>query len=202
MERIDWQKNMRDAVKMIRGGTRLPMLFFYDPEEEGSMKLIAETLCDDRVIKIIAREFATVRYDTAESEGLVRGLHINLTPTFVITDDAGTELERWVGYLPAKELMAQVLLSKALAALHIERFSESITLLEELVDEHPNSELIPEAKYFIGAASYSKDGDNDRLCRISEELEKNFPKSMWTKRASVWADIGLRKSFGNYSDKE
>jgi len=199
MAQIRWRTGIKEAMEEISGGTRLPLLFFHEAGEDGSRKLIEETLADDGVARLIEREFGPVDCDTGSDTELAERYRIDWTPTFVVTDEQGDELERWVGYLPPADFMAQAMLSKALADFHIGRYTETIGLLEELVEKYPHSELVPEAEYYTGAASYRECGDMVKMSRASEDLSRKFPDSLWTKKCSIWAHKGPRRAFVDYN---
>jgi hypothetical protein len=200
MKGICWRKGVKKAVKEISGGTRLLFLFFHRPECEGSRKTIDEVLMDRSVIDLIERETAPVMINAAESVDLVKKYRVDWTPTFVIADERGNELERWVGYLPTKDFMAQMTLSKGLAAFHLERFSEAEREFEMLIEDYPDSELVPEAEYFLGVAGFKKNGESDRLFRACHTLIDRYPDSQWTKRCSPWSHMitESRRTFVGY----
>ncbi len=187
MKGICWRKGVKEAVKEISGGTRLLFLFFHRPECEGSRKTIDEVLMDRSVIDLIERETAPVMINADESVDLAKRYRVDWTPTFVIADESGNELERWVGYLPAKDFMAQMILSKGLAAFHLERFAEAEGEFEKLITDYPDSELVPEAEYFLGVASFKEKGDTYRLTMACHTLIGKYPDRQWTKRCSPWS---------------
>lgn len=186
MGRIEWRKNLTEAMDEIRGGTRLPMIFFHRNGCEGSAKTVNETFNDDRVVSLMERECAPVMCNADENTELAKKYHVDWTPAFVITDEDGTELERWVGFLPADDFIEQALLSKGLADFHLERLIEAQGELEELIEEHPSSEHIPEAEYFLGALNFKVTGDRTKLIDVCKELTIRYPDSTWTKRCSIW----------------
>lgn len=196
--KLIWRKNQAEALNEIVGGSRLMLLFMYRPDCQGSMKMLNETFMDDKVCGIVERETVPVICNIEENEKIAKERHVDWTPTFILTDGYGNELERWVGYLPPTEFMAQLILSKGLAAFHLERYTEAISLFEELADEFPGSELMPEAEYFIGAANFKLTGDTERLAEVCHLLNTTHPDSPWTKRCSIWAHDRLNTPFIGY----
>lgn len=197
---MNWKKNIKDARTEVEGGTRLVLINFYSTDDEGSMKMLNETLKDEKVTTLIEREAAPVLCNIAEAAGIAKEYRIDLTPTFVLADENGRELERWVGYLPAKEFREQLILSKGLAAFHLERHSEAVREFEELIEEFPDSELKPEAKYFLGAAKFKLTGKTDDMIDIYHTLMIEHPESIWAKRCSIWARTEREfKPFVNYT---
>jgi len=199
MSGLIWKKTIQEAIEDISGGTRLALMFFHDPDEEGSKKTMLETMSDPNVIKLIERDFSPVMVNMKESRDAVKLRHIDWTPAFVVCDETGAELERWVGYLPAEDFKAQAILSKGLAALHLGRHDEATALFEELISEFPASELVPEAEYFLGVACYKDKGEADKLAEVCHELSSKYPDSLWTKRCSIWAHMNIRRPFVDYN---
>jgi TolA-binding protein len=200
MKGICWRKGIKEAVEEISGGTRLLFLFFHRPECEGSRKTINEVFNDQSAIDMIEREAAPVMINAAESVDLAEKYRVDWTPAFVLADEKGNELDRWVGYLPVKDFMAQLTLSKGLAAFHLGRYHEAECEFEMLIDEYPDSELVPESEYFLGVAGFKENGETEKLARVCHTLIDKYPDSQWTKRCSVWSHMILesRRPFVGY----
>jgi TolA-binding protein len=190
MSNIEWRKNIEEACEEIRGGTRLLLLAFYASEDcEGSRKTMEEVFTDQSVSRLVERTTAPVKYDVLESKDMAGRYRIDMTPTFVIADDKGMELERWVGFLPPQEFGEQLMLSKGLAAFHLQRYKEAIREFEEIVSDHPSSELAPEAEFFLGIAGYKDSGDTEILAEACDILKTNYPGSLWTKKCSAFSHL-------------
>jgi TolA-binding protein len=58
--------------------------------------------------------------------------------------------------------------------------------LQHLIAEYPKSDAAPEATYYLGVSRYKRTDNAKELKKVVHELEKNFPQSEWTKRASVY----------------
>ncbi|MBI2400148.1 MAG: thioredoxin family protein [Deltaproteobacteria bacterium] len=84
MNRITWKKNMTEALNEVKGGTRLPMIFFFGQECEGSKKMINEVLTDEKVAVAIERETAPMMVDVDKDRELARRFKVEWTPAFVI----------------------------------------------------------------------------------------------------------------------
>ncbi len=199
MSRLNFRKNIQEAGHEVRGGTRLLLLVFSSAEDESSLKTFTETLEDEKVIKVLEREVAVVSMDMEKNKKMAGKYNIEWIPTFIVADESGNELERWVGYLPPVEFIEQLMLSKGLAEFHLKRYREAIREFEVLVDEYPDSELVPEAKFYLGAASYKENGTTDAFDDACEMLTTTHPESIWTKKCSVWAHPSKqRKPFVGY----
>lgn len=198
MKLINWRKNEAEALNEIKNGTRLLLRFLYSPVCEGSKKTMEETFNDEQVAKVIERDTVPVMINIDEKKELGRKYRADWTPAFVIADEEGRELERFVGYLPPKEFIAQLLLSKGLADFHLERYREAVALFEELIDVCPDSELVPEAEYFIGASNFKVTGSAESLGEVCHTLNTKYPESLWTKRCSIWAHMPLHRPVVGY----
>lgn len=199
MKNMEWRKNIAEAASEISGGNRLLLMLFYG-DDESSVRTLNETLTDDRVVSIIEREAAVLKFNTDEHRELAEERHIDWSPTFIIADESGRELERWVGYLPPQEFIEQMILSKGLAAFHLERLEEAASEFEELVAEYPDSQFVPEAEYYLGATAFKQTGTTDAFGDACEMLSRTHPESIWTKKCSVWAhQTKYKKPFVGYN---
>ena len=201
MSGIEWRKDLQKAQEEIRGGSRLLLLFFNGGvTDEGSKKLEEETLMDEHVQKLVERECLPMQFHVQKDQEISNRFHVDWTPALILADENGNEVERFVGYLPPKEFMAQIILSKGLSVFHLGRFAEAKALFEEIVEEFPDSELIPEAEYFLGAAKFKESGDTYALGEVCHTLMTKYPDSTWTKRCSVWSHVytASRKPFEGY----
>ena len=182
----EWKRDLKTAMAEADGGTRLPLLIFTAKDCEGSQKTLNEVLTDDAVTAAIERETVPVMVDIETHKELAEQFRVEWTPAFVICDCGGNQLERWEGYLPKEDFVPQLMLAKGLAAFHLQRFDETVRELEMLIEEHPASELIPQAEYYMGAASFKLTGETNRLSEACRELIMTHPESPWTKRCSIW----------------
>ncbi len=200
MSQMNWRKNIQEAMNEVSGGTRYLFLFFYQPDDMGSTKTFDENFKDDKVIRVIERETAAVKFNVKESKDIAKKYSVDWTPTCIIADEKGTELERWVGYLPSEDFIAQMMLSGALADFHLEKHAEAVSELERLIEDNPKSEFIPEAEYFLGVARFKKDGDMYALAECCRKLNEKYPNSLWAKKGSVWAHLAIGKPFVPFSE--
>ena len=186
MIRQEWKRDLKTAMAEAEGGNRLPLLIFTGKDCEGSQKTLSEVFTQDEVIGAIERDTVPVAVDIDTQKEMCKRYRVEWTPAFVICDNEGNELERWEGYLPKEDFVPQLILSKGLAAFHLQRYDEAVREFELLIDEHPASELLPEAEYYMGAASFKLTGETDRLSEACHELIMTHPDSPWTKRCSIW----------------
>jgi len=198
MSRITWRKNLTESINEVQGGTRLPMLFFYSEECQGSKKMLNEVLTDAKVADTIERETAPVMVDVQKDQETAKRFNIEWTPAFVLCDEEGKAMERLEGYLPAEDFVPELILAKGLADFHLQRNEDAIREFELLVENHPASELVPEAEYYLGAAIFKKTGETDKLSEVCHDLLMTHPESPWTKRCSIWGHSTnqLKQFFG------
>jgi hypothetical protein len=92
------------------------------------------------------------------------------------------------------------MLSKGLGSFHLDRLVEAEREFGMLIDDFPESELVPEATYFRGIAEL-KHGDSSDLSLMCGIMQEKYPDSQWTKRCSIWSHTitQSRRTFVNYS---
>lgn len=187
MSDIRWGKSFESSQKEAEGAGKLLFMFFHSPVCGGCKKTLEMTFKDSQVAELINRDFVPLNFLVTEAQDMTARYKVEWTPTFIITDEFGAELERWVGYLPSEEFLSQIHLSEGLAAFHRERFKEAEDAFEWIIDNQPDSEVAPEARYFMGVTLYKKTGDPVHLARTWESMSKRYPDNDWTKKASAWS---------------
>ncbi len=120
------------------------------------------------------------------AQPLAADFNIQWTPTLVTLDSRGKEHHRTVGFLGPQELIPSLMLGMAKCHFDLERFKETLSLLEKLLGEFAGSDSAPEAIYLRGVSRYKSMHDPKPLKEAYEELQKKFPASEWTKRAAPY----------------
>ncbi len=187
MSRINWAENFEEARAGIRGSGKLLFMFFHHPECGGCRKTMSITFKDREVVDYINSNFSPVSLLVTEAQGLTARYNVEWTPTFIIAEEDGHELERWVGYLPPADFISQIYLAEGLAEFHNKRFHEAEAAFEWIIDNHPDADVAPEARYYMGVAMYKETGDAEHLKRTWEAMNRRYPDLYWTKKASAWA---------------
>lgn len=187
MMELTWLKNIKDAKMALTGTHKLILLLFYDPNCSGCKKTFHSTLEDNIVRSLVDHLFAPVSLAVTAEQDMTARYAIEMTPTFVITDENLKELERWVGYLPPEEFTSQVTLSYGLASMHMNKLREAENAFAWILDNNPNSDVAPQARYYLGVALYKETGDSQHLARTWESMNKRYPGNYWTKKASAWS---------------
>ena len=141
--------------------------------------------------RYIEEHFLPVRVHVKEQADDFRRLGerfgVQWTPTILEIDPAGVERHRIEGFLPAEDLIAQLMLGLARDAFRPEHWKEAEQRFQEVFDRLPGSESAPEAEYWAGVSRYKATGDAYALEETAQFFAHHFQDSAWAKRASVWA---------------
>jgi TolA-binding protein len=145
---------------------------------------------DERVTRFINENFIAARVHVKDQPDDYRRLGqrygAQWTPTLLVIDSGGTERHRIEGFLPAEDLMAQLLLGLAQSAFAREQWDEAERRFREVVERFPDSEAAPESLYWAGVARYKGRGDVSALAETGREFTRRYQDSSWAKKASVW----------------
>ncbi|MBI5236305.1 MAG: thioredoxin fold domain-containing protein [Deltaproteobacteria bacterium] len=187
MSDIKWLTNMEAAMTEARRLVKPIFIFFNHPDCAGSKKSALLTFTNNEVVSHIERHFVPLNLTTSEEPDMSVAFNVELTPTFIVADEKGKELERWVGFLPPQDFIPQMLLSEGLASFHRKRFKDAESAFSRILDMRPESAVAPEARYYLGVTLYMETGDSEHLARTWETMHRRYPGDAWTKRASAWA---------------
>ena len=144
----------------------------------------AVTYPQEEVNRYILDHFVPVRIDTDEQPELTLQYRSSWTPTFVILGSDGTEYYRETGYLPPRELLAHLSLALGRASFEQRDFAEASRHLATMVDRYGESELVPEALYFLGVSKNKVSGKADERRAVWKQIIDQYPKSDWAKKVS------------------
>ena len=123
---------------------------------------------------------------TAETRELLRRYRLVWEPGFVVLDSRGTEIRRWVGYLPPAEFIAKLQVALAKVDLLRLRHRDALERLRSVADASPTPAAAPEALFWAGIAQFRLNGnDLDALGPVWRQLGERFPDSTWWTRADV-----------------
>jgi hypothetical protein len=145
---------------------------------------------DERVVRLVTSEFLPIRVHVRDPEGVyarVSGrLNVHWTPTILILDESGVERYRLEGFLPVDDVLAHLKLGLAKASLQRGAFDDAERRFREVVAEHPQSELAPEALYWAGVSRDKGKNDATALAETAQAFATRYADSVWAKKASVW----------------
>jgi TolA-binding protein len=108
------------------------------------------------------------------------------TPTVIIADPGPAERYRFEGYLPPDDFLAQLELGLAKAAFAKNDFANAESLFRKIVNDHPNTDVAPEALYWAGVSKYKGTNDASALQQTAAAFATRYSDSSWAKKASVW----------------
>lgn len=185
---IRWRIGLEDAKKEAQESGKPIFFFFHHPMCGGCKKTINETFPEAEVKTTLDGEFVPLTYLVTEEEELVQQYNVNWTPTFIIADANGKEQDRWIGFLPPKDFLAQISLSQGHVAFKKGDFVLSQRHFERVLKGFPKSACAPEARYLLGVSLYKASKDPSHLKKTWEEMKVQYPGNEWTKRASPWGE--------------
>jgi hypothetical protein len=109
------------------------------------------------------------------------------TPTLLILDPEGTERHRVEGFLPAEDLLPQLMLGLGRSEFARQHWQVAERHFREIVDRFPDSESAAEAMYWSGVSRYKGSGDAAALGETARAFSRRYQESSWAKKASVWS---------------
>lgn len=109
------------------------------------------------------------------------------TPTLLVMDPGGRERWRIEGYVPKKELRAQLEMALARLAVVRKDWSDAGKRYGDIAEKYGDTSIGPEALYWRNVSRYSQNHDATALQSVSHELKERYPNSIWARKASVWA---------------
>jgi hypothetical protein len=146
---------------------------------------------DPRVAHLINEHFIPARVHVKDQpedyRRVAQRYGVQWTPSLLVIDPQDTERHRVEGFLPADDLMAQLLLGLGHSAFAREWWDEAERRFREVVERFPRSEAAPEALYWAGVTRYKAKGDATALAETGREFTKRYQDTSWAKKASVWA---------------
>jgi hypothetical protein len=146
----------------------------------------AVTYPTEYVTDYIVENCVAWRADFNTETALLRRFIVNWTPTLVFLDKNGREHYRLLGFLPPEAFIVHLMLAQAKIAFETSKYAEAENLFDRIVNEHPESEQVPQAIYFRGVSRRKLTKDDSYLDEAAEELKRAFPESEWTMRTNPW----------------
>jgi hypothetical protein len=122
---------------------------------------------------------------------LMKRFDIAWTPTLLVLDPSAREHRRIIGFVPTDDFMAHLKLGKGMMLFNRFRFAESSHEFNAVIEQHPDSLVVPEAVFFLGVAGYWKSHEARFLRQAYDRLIEHYPQSEWARRATPYAQIAL-----------
>src|SRR4051794_24419603 len=151
----------------------------------------AVTYPNAQVAEFVSERFVALKLNAKEhhpdfKEALGRG-KVLWAPLLVFLDGRGSELRRYVGFLPPDEFLAELRLVLGLAAMTHASFEEALRWFESAAEDYPRSSAAPEALFWGAAAGYRLRGLPE-VIRRWDDLIARYPETTWARRADVVPD--------------
>ncbi len=187
-EQLKWGSDLDRAMEEAKRTGKLMLVFFHSNMCSGCQATIAKTLPDPEVSKFIDGKFVPAAFEISDpkSQEAIKRFGFEWTPTFIVADDSGNEVYRWVGYLPPGDFCAELVFAEGRAAFKDKDWDRANKCYGMVMEKYPDSEAAPEAMYYAGVAMYEKTRDASYLEETGKKLKARFPDSSWAKKASVW----------------
>ena len=146
---------------------------------------------DERVERFVNDNFIAARVHPRDNGELFKKYSEQYqapwTPTILELDSKGVEHHRIEGFLPADDLLAQLMLGRARMAFQAQQWDEAERRFHDVVARFPKSDAAPEALYWAGVAPYKKTGDPASLGATAGAFRERYQDTPWAKKASVWS---------------
>ncbi len=108
------------------------------------------------------------------------------TPTTVILDRDGNELQREIGFFEPQELIAVLHLGLAKVHLDAGEHDTAEVHLKKLLEDFADTTSVAEAVFFRGVNGYKSEDDPGKLKEAYEILQEKHAGSRWAKRAAPY----------------
>ena len=145
---------------------------------------------DERVVRFVNENFLAARAHVRDPNDAFKRISQRFeapwTPTILLLDPNAVEQHRIEGFLPADDLLTQLMLGRARLAFQAQQWAEAERRYREIVDQFPNTDAAAEALYWAGVAPYKATGNPASLKATGEAFSKRYQSSPWAKKASVW----------------
>ncbi len=104
----------------------------------------------------------------------------------IVMDSEGHERYRFVGWLPADEFQAQLMMGLAKVAFAHKHWNEAERWFSQIVERFPEAEPAAEALYWVGVCRYKATSDHHVLGETARQFTLHYQHTSWAKRSSVW----------------
>ena len=149
------------------------------------------TYPDADVQRFLQEEVVALSLNLADRDPAVlpvlRQYRVLWSPGFVVLDQRGQEIRRFLGYQPPRDFLAELRLALGKVDLLHRDNVAAHGRFRAAADLTPPAPVSAEALYWAGVAGYYRDkGDLAYLQRYWEELRDRFPESRWWTHADVF----------------
>ena len=179
---ISWETDMEEARKNAQAQNLPILLFFHNPGWIGCQQMDAVTYPEKAVTQFIQKSFIPLLV-AFDAKPLSTDFNIKWTPTLITLGSDRKEHHRTIGFLDPEGFISNSLLGIGKYHFDNDRYPEALSFFENIIGEHPQSDVVAEAIFLQGVSRYKNSGDPKPLKEAYEILSSNYPDSEWTKRA-------------------
>ncbi len=185
MPTIEWQTNLGWAEDSAISTRKAILLDFFNPECIGCKQMDAVTYQAPEVVSFVKEYLIPVRIDF-NNKALYDNFNAIWTPTLLVLDYQGHEVQKTIGFLKPEKFIAMMHLGIAKVHYTTGEFDAANVHFKRLMDQFPESSAVPEAIFFSGVNLFQQKNDPNRLKIAYEKLLNDFPDSSWAKRAEPY----------------
>lgn len=146
------------------------------------------TYPNEDVRRVMSESVVAARFNIAEpdqqTKQLMRRFRQVWTPTLLFLDHHEIELRRQIGYTPPNYLIADIGMAIGMAHVMHAQFDKAYEQFQRVHEQHADFETGAEALFWTGIAALRRDGNAEQLIVQWQKLKKQYPDSMWWKKAS------------------
>ncbi|MGB3209797.1 MAG: thioredoxin fold domain-containing protein [Desulforhopalus sp.] len=185
MSSIEWETALGYAEDSAIS-SRKPILFYYfDPDCIGCQQMDAVTYSSEEVVKFVREYLIPLRIEQDKKASYDR-YNVIWTPTLLILDYQGHEVQRSIGFLEPEDFIAHMQLGIAKVRFAVGEYDTAGVHFKRLFDRYPDNSTVPEAMYFSGVNRYKQNNDPTELKTVYEKMLSEYPDNSWTKKASPY----------------
>jgi hypothetical protein len=182
---IQWETDMARAQARAQAEEKFIHLDFCSPDCISCQEMDAVTYPNVKVVALIEEAFVPLRIEP-DVLPVAMEYRVKWTPSLLVLDAEGGEHHRVIGFLPAMELIASLLLGIGKTHLDLNHFDEAGAAFDWVLSEYSYSISAPEAVFFRGMALYKSTHQVHHLKEIHQRLQTKYQYSEWARRASPY----------------
>jgi len=144
----------------------------------------AVTYPNEDVTNLINAGFLSCKVDITNEDNakIIQKYGVIWTPTFIFLTPDGRQLRRNTGYYPIPSFLAELHIAMGFVSMDAQQYAEAYQHFEQAASME--SQVQPEAMYYMGVAAYRRDHDPAGLLSNWRELHAKYPDSIWWTKAS------------------
>ncbi|HJV34413.1 thioredoxin fold domain-containing protein [Geomonas sp.] len=182
---IAWETEIANALARGKAEQKCIMLEFFSPQCIGCQQMESVTFNDLAVQNFLTDRMIPMQATTTST--LAADFRVVWTPTVMVLDFYGREHQRTIGFMPAEEMVASLLLGIGKSALDNGQYNEAVLQLNTLLNGYPESAAAPEAVYLRGVSRFKSTQSAAVLKECYQQLSGQYPDSDWAKRAQPFS---------------